>query len=107
MLSCSSAAGMPARSPLEIARLSYVDASLVYEVTMRTVSDLRAARLLSDPQWSRVEHAQSVVRVLGPQVRAALDLWAVTGREPVDYSVAIGKLYAAFAEIKTVRAEVF
>lgn len=102
---CASSSGT-ARSPQEIARLSYVDASLTYEVTMRTVSDLRAAHLITDQQWSRITVAQVVVRTWAPRVRGALDLWATSGREPAEYAEAIGKLLGAFVELKAVKAEV-
>jgi hypothetical protein len=94
------------RTPLEKAKLAYADGSLAYEFGMLAIVELRAARLVNDAQWSRVEQAQTVARQYAPLVRAGLDLWTATGQEPEELNAAFQKLWRAFSEIKAVKAEV-
>jgi hypothetical protein len=105
---CASVANAPdvKRSPLEIAELAYAEGSIGYEFGMTAVVDARAARLISDAQWTRVDQAQKLVRQYAPMVRSGLDLWRATGSKPTSFDEAMSKLAAAFSEVTAIRSEV-
>jgi len=96
----------PERTPLETAKLAYVDSSLAYEAGMLSVQDARAAHLVTDAQWQRVEAAQSEVRRYQPLVRSALQLWEANGAKPTSYDDLIVRLLNAVADITRVLSEV-
>lgn len=101
LVACSSYQG---RSPLESAKLAYVDGALAYNIACDAVLDLREQGKLSDAQWRLFKQAQSRVRTTAPIVRAAIDLWEETGVEPATLSAdfaALSKAYAAIDQIRT------
>jgi hypothetical protein len=95
-----------AKSPLDVAKLSYADTSLAYQTAMLSLQDARAAHLMNDAQWSRVERAQFLVQKFAPIVRQGLDLWEQTGQKPTTYDATMLKLANAIAELAAVRSEV-
>lgn len=122
---CVTPQGSPERTPLEKAKLAYIDGSLAYETAMSSLQDLRAVyvtnpdgspqldanglkipKYVTDAQWRQLNTAQGQVRRFAPLVRSGLDLWEVTGTEPSSLSGNLAKLLAAFAEVQSINAGV-
>lgn len=94
------------KSPLDQAKIWYVDGSIVYETSMATIQDLRAAHLVTDKQWADVDRAQVQVRTWAPVMRQALRVWESTGQKPADFESTKASLQAAYTTVQSVKAEV-
>lgn len=108
-MSCASLAPSQAiqKSPEELARLSYVDSSLAYDVTMSAIEDYsKKIRPLSAAQKKRTDDIQETVRKWAPKVRTALDMWRATGLKPATFDEARKELADAHADAESIKAEV-
>lgn len=102
--SCQSSSG--SRSPLEAAKLAYVDASYVYDSANELIQSARASGQINLAQYARVEAARAQVRVYAPIVRKGLDTWTATGAKPPTLDADTFKLLSAYSDVNAVKAEV-
>lgn len=103
---CGSSSGVTIeRSPLESAKLAYVDASIAYETAMVTLQDLRRNRQLTDAQWARIDAAQHVVQQFAPMVEEALEVWQSSGSKPQTFDSTFTRLVGAFMEAQKILKE--
>lgn len=100
------ASSAPSRSPLEVAKIAYVDASYVYDSANDFIQTARAAGHVTDAQFARIQNDREQVRFLAPIIRRGLDAWAATGAKPADFDANYFKLLVAFDDVNIVKGQV-
>lgn len=93
------------RSPLEQAKLAYVDASIAYEATMNALVDLRSAHRITDAQWVQIDNLQTQVIRTTPLIKAGLRTWAATGQEPATYEINRNDMLTAVTALQSALAQ--
>lgn len=94
------------RTPLQVAEVTYVQASMFYGAGMDALTSLRAQGKVTDDQWRRIDAAQVIVLRWIPQYSSLLRIWRATGAKPEGFDAAAFQVQAAAESVAQVLVEV-